>query len=410
MKILMVNRYGYPKYGTETCFLNLCRLLRERGHKVITFTTKDERNVDKEYADYYVNKIDIDNLNSMPLLNKISFAPKTIYSLEAKRKIERLIRDTKPDIVHIHSIKRLISPSILHSIKNFGLPVVYTLHNFHLICPNSIMFSKGKICEDCKGNRYYDTFLKRCVRNSPSLSLLACVEQYIHNMLRTFENNVDMFIAPSNFLRQKMIEFGFKPEKIIHIPYFIFTDDYQPKNGFSNYIVYCGRLVAEKGVLTLIKAVRNLPSGRLVILGEGEYRKELESLVNKERIDNVEFKGYMPQDAIKKVVKNAMFVVTPSLWHENSPMVIYESFAMAKPVIGADIGGIPEIIDDGVNGLLFRPADVGDLVKKIKYLLDNKDRFREMGENARRKALENYNQNIHYEKILKVYQNLITKR
>lgn len=410
MKILLVNRWGYPAYGGETYFLNLCRLLKERGHKVIVFTTRDKRNIDKEYADYCVNQINVGNLNSIPLLNRVLFAPKTIYSWEARRKIERLIRDTRPDIIHIHSIKRLISPSILHSAKKFNIPVVYTANDYHLICPNYRLFSKGKICEACKGNRYYKVILKRCVRNSFFLSLLVCIEQYVHSMLRIFENNVDMFIAPSNFLRKKMIENGIPPRRIVHIPYFVPPDDYQPIREFSNYIVYIGRLVEEKGLVTLIRAMKKIPNIKLVIIGEGEYRRESELLINREGINNVEVKGYLDQAGIRLIIGKSIFVVVPSEWYEIFGIVIIESFARGKPVVGADIGGIPELIDNGVNGLLFKPGDVNDLVEKIKYLLDNKDKIQELGRNARKKAVENYSPDVHYEKMIEVYKRLVMKR
>lgn len=406
----MVNRYAYPRYGSETYFLDLCQLLREKGHKVIIFTTKDERNVDKEYEDYFINKIDVDNLDSIALSDKILYVLKTIYSFEAKRKIERLIRDTQPDIVHIHNIKRLISPSILHSIKKFGIPVVYTLHDYHLICPNYRLFSKGKICEDCKVNRYYKAIFKRCIRGSFSLSLLACIEQYAHRMMDVFNKNVDMFISPSNFLQEKMIEYGMSQSRIIHILPFIFFDNYQPSYEFTNYIVYAGRLVQEKGLTALIMAMKELPSIRLLIIGEGRYRRELEALVNNQGVSsNVEFKDYMSKENLKSIIRNAMFVVVPSELYEVCPTVVIETFNIGKLVLGANIGGISELIDDGINGLLFRPGDIGDLGEKIKYLFNHKEKIKEMEEKARQTAEEKYNSDLHYEKIIQVYEDLLAK-
>lgn len=410
MKILMVNRYGYSEYGCENYFLNLCRLLKDKGHKVIVFTTKDKRNVDKEYADCCVDKMDMGNLGSISLLNKILYAPKTIYSFEARRKIERLIRDTKPDIVHIHNIKRLISSSIIHSIKKFDIPLVYTLHDYHLICPNYRLFSKGKICEKCKDNKYYNAVFNNCIRNSFVLSSLAGIEHYIHTALNLFRGNIDMFIAPSIFIRQKMIEYGFDAQKITHMPYFIFTDDYYPKYKSDNYIVFFGRLIKEKGIITLIRSMRGLSALKLLVIGDGSERNNLEKLVIEEGIDNVEFKGYLPKEDIKVIIEKAMFVVIPSEWYEVFGLVIAESFAMGKPVIGSRIGGIAEIIDDGINGLLFNARDIDELREKIKYLSSHKDKILEMGNNGRQKVVEQYSPGIVYGKILKVYQDLIKKR
>jgi glycosyltransferase involved in cell wall biosynthesis len=203
-----------------------------------------------------------------------------------------------------------------------------------------------------------------------------------------------------------MIEFGFNPEKLIAIPEFIFSNgqlDYES----DRYIVYFGRLVREKGILTLVEAMRNLPLVKLLVIGDGSYRKDLENLVLKQGINNVEFKGYISTDNMKMILKNAMFAVIPSEWYEVFGLVILESFAMGKPVIGANIGAIPELINDGLDGLLFRPGDIRDLTEKITYLFNNKEAIVKMGKSARSKVLKDYNADIHYDRISQVYQNLI---
>lgn len=247
------------------------------------------------------------------------------------------------------------------------------------------------------------------MRDSFCFSLMACVEQCVHSMFGSFRG-IDMSIAPSGFLKQKMIEHGFSAKKICHIPNFIFDDDYHASREFDDYIVYFGRLVKEKGVETLIAAVKNLAPLKLIIAGHGSQMQTLERMVDAAGIDNVEFKGCLSREEIKPIIANALFVVLPSQWYEVFGMTIIESFAMGKPVIGANIGGIPEIIDDGINGLLFNPGDAEDLVKKIKYLLNNKDKVREMGGNARKKAEENYGAEAHYEALMKLYTNLVVKR
>jgi glycosyltransferase involved in cell wall biosynthesis len=215
-----------------------------------------------------------------------------------------------------------------------------------------------------------------------------------------------MFVAPSNFLRQKMIEHGLDPSRVTHIPNFIFAEQYQESYEYSGYIVYIGRLVREKGVAALIKAMHKFPLIKLLILGEGEDRKNLEKIVIEEKIDNVEFKGYLAKDDLKTVIQKAMFTVVPSEWYEIFGLAILESFAMGKPVLGADIGGIPELIAEGKEGLLFTPGDIDNLVEKISYLAGSKDRIKQMGENARKKVVENYAPDVHYEEILKVYKRL----
>lgn len=239
----MVNRCGYLTYGIENYFFNLCELLRQKGHEAIIFTTKDAKNIDKQYSDYFVEKINNDNIGSIPLRKKIAHIPKIIYSFEAQYKIERLISDTRPDIAHIHGISRLISPSILPVIKRFNIPIACSLYDSRLICPNYRFFSKGKICQACKGNKYYNVVIKKCIRGSLSLSMLACVEYYIHSTFNMFSGYVDTFVVPSFFLKQKMGECGFNPSKFICIPHFTPLDKIITEGKFCDYIVYFGRLV-----------------------------------------------------------------------------------------------------------------------------------------------------------------------
>jgi len=406
----MVNRCGYLTYGIESYFFNLCELLRQKGHSVVVFTTQDERNLDQQYSDYFVEKINNEDTRSIPLHKKISYIPKTIYSWEAQRKIKRLILDVKPDIAHIHGINRLISPSILPVIKKFNIPIVYALYDSRLVCPNYRLFVKGQICQACKGRRFYNAVINKCVRGSLSLSLLACVEYYIHNMFNMFSGYVDTFVVPSLFLKQKMVEFGFDPSKFICIPHFNFLGKNNPEHKFSDYIVYFGRLVEEKGLFTLLMAMKQIPEVKLLLIGDGIYKKNLQRLAKQEKITNLEFLGYMPKDDIKEIIENALGVVVPSLWYDASPMVIYESFSMGKAVVGSAVGGIPELIDDNLNGLLFKAGDVDELAKKIKYLFHNQDKIRQWEKNARAKAASVYCPDAHYEKILNLYQNLIKRK
>jgi glycosyltransferase involved in cell wall biosynthesis len=410
MKILMVNRCGYLTYGIESYFFNLCDLLKQKGHTVIIFTTKDERNIDKQYADYFVEKINNEDTRSIPFHKKISCISKTIYSREAQRKIKRLILEVKPDIAHIHGISRLISPSILPVIKKFNIPIVYGLYDSRLVCPNYRLFSKGKICEACKGNKFYNVILKKCIRDSLSFSLLACVEYYIHSMFDMLRGYADAFVVPSLFLKQKMAEHGFDPAKITRISHFSFLEQNIPEPKVSNYIVYFGRLVEEKGLFTLLKAMKKVPEVKLLLIGDGVEKEALARLAQQEEIKNIEFLGYMQKENIKEVVRDALGIVVPSLWYDASPMVIYESFAMGKAVVGSAIGGIPELIDDGVNGLLFKAGDADALAEKIKYLSSDPDKARQMGENARKKAESDYCPGAHYEKIMDLYQNLIERK
>lgn len=405
MKVLLVNKYFYLKGGPERHISKIGKVLESKGHQAIPFSMQDERNEPTPYAKYFVSKVDFNR--PMSLGDKLRVIPRVIYFLEARRKIEALIKETKPDIAHLHNIAHQISPSILHSLKKFNLPVVQTLHDYKLVCPTYNMVTGGKICEKCWGHRYYQAILQRCNRGSFSRSLLNCVEMYIHWLLGIYERNIDVFISPSNFLRNKVIEFGINGERIFHIPTFVDSRYYSPRYDGDNYFVYIGRVSQEKGLRTLVEAMKNIRTSKLLIVGEGELKTCLEGYTSRKNISNIEFLGHLSGEALKSVVRDSRFVVLPSEWHENCPASILEAFALGKPVIGSNIGGIPELITDGVDGILFEPGNSEELSAKISYLLNAAHLVPQMGENARKKVEEKYNPEVYYHRLMGVYRKLV---
>jgi len=407
VKILLVNKYFYLKGGPERHIFQIRKILEAKGHQAIPFSMEDERNEPTPYAKYFVSKVDFNS--PMSLGNKLRTVSRVIYSLEAKEKIEVLIKEAKPDIAHLHNIAHQISPSVLHSLKKFDLPVIQTLHDYKLICPTYKMVARGTICERCKGHHYYQAVLQRCNKGLFSFSLVNCVEMYVHRLLRIYERNIDAFISPSNFLRSKVIEFGIDGRKIFHIPNFVDFREYSPHFDGDNYFVYFGRVSQEKGLLTLIRTLRDIKTSRLLIIGEGELRNRLEAYVSEKDVTNVEFSGYISKERLKPVIRNSMFAVVPSEWYENCPYSVLETFALGKPVIGSDIGGIPELIDDGINGLLFEAGNSQELSEKIAYLISRPRLREQMGRNARKKVEEEYNPELYYERLMKIYQRLMRR-
>jgi glycosyltransferase involved in cell wall biosynthesis len=225
--------------------------------------------------------------------------------------------------------------------------------------------------------------------------------------LKTYENTIDLFISPSSFLRNKMIEFGIDKNKIIHIPNFINSNEYTPNYSNSNYILYFGRLEKHKGLETFIAAMKHVKTSKLYVVGDGSYRNMLERYSKKNNMKNVVFLGFVTRKRLIELVRFSLFTVLPSEWYENCPMTILESFAFGKPVIGASIGGIPELVEDGSTGMLFDAGNVDDLAEKINYLLDNKNLAVEMGKNARKKVKEEYNEDVHCKRVTEAYKNVL---
>lgn len=403
MKILNVNKFYYMKGGCETYYFQLADILRENGYEVIPFSMKGEKNFYSEYSEYFVKNIDYTRKD---FKSRLSYAAKIIYSFEAKRKIGRLINSTKPDIAHLHNFYHQLSPSIIYKIKKFGIPIISTVHDLKIICPNYTMMNRKGICEECKDGKYYRCFVNRCVKNSKAGSFVNTVEAYIHSLMKTY-SLIDRFICPSDFYRKKFIEFGIPQDKLINIPNFIQVEHYQPCFEHEKYFLYFGRLSEEKGIKTLIKAVKNIKQGKLVIAGTGPLESELKNMVENEAMDNVVFVGFKGGEELRNLIQKAMFVVVPSKWYENGPLSVLEAMACGKAIIGSNIGGIPEFIKNGETGLLFKPDDHLELLDKMNTLINNDKLLYEMGINARKRVEEEYNAELHFERIEKEYRSLI---
>jgi glycosyltransferase involved in cell wall biosynthesis len=402
----MCNAFYYERGGCETYAFALSRELIRHGHEIVPFSMSHPRNFHSEYEDYFVENVEFSEVSrGFDPARSLRAAARVLYSMEAKKKIERLIEDTGPDLAHVHNIAHHLSPSVLVGMKRHGLPVVQTLHDHKLICPSTLLFSGGQVCERCKHSRFYNAVLRRCKRDSLAASALAALELYLHRAMRIYEKNVDVFIAPSRFLRDKMIEFKMDGRKIVHIPQLIDAGAYSPSYDHGDYFIYFGRLSVEKGVYTLIEAMRRLNGAKLYVAGEGPLKAELESRAA--GAGDVRFLGYVPHEKLMDLVRNAMFAVIPSECYDNAPMSVYESFALGKPVVGSRIGGIPELIEHGENGLLFEPGDADGLAERIDYLRANRSRIPEMGRSARERLEREHSGARHFEAVTGVYRELL---
>lgn len=411
MKVLLVSNFYYNRGGDCTYLFLLKRLLERKGHKVIVFAMHHPLNFESEYFKYFVSYINYrEEIKNKNILSGFKVLNRTIYSQEAKEKIEELIRNEKPDIAHINNIHHHITPSIFYPLKKHRIPIVWTLHDYTVICPNTSFLAHGRICERCKRRKYFWPLLARCKKNSFSASLIAAIEATIHRIMRVYDL-VDVFIAPSNFLRNKFIEYGFKKEKIICLNHFIETVTENKEETGENCYLYVGRLSEEKGIRTLIDAVIKVSSdtdkvskSKLRIIGSGPIETEIHSYVkNKDRNNIIEFLGHKEHNEVVRFMRNCQFVIVPSEWYEVYSFVILEAFVCGKPVIGSRIGGIPELVNNGVRGLIFEPGNQYDLAIAIKYLLSNPDIVIEMGRNASKFVEQELNAEKYYEKLMEIY-------
>ena len=406
LKILLANKFFYLKGGVEASFFEIAEVLKQRGHEIAFFCMKHPRNYSSEYENYFVSNVDYENHTFKNIINA---SMKLLYSFEAKKNIERLISEERPDIVHLNSIYHQISPSIIHSLRKFGISSVMTLHDYKLACVSYLMMNNGNICEACKNGRYYHCFLQSCVKNSKIKSLLNTIEMYLHHKIMHIYELVDIFISPSKFLKVKLEKMGFKG-KIVYLPNFVKAENFKPEfNWKENSIIYFGRLSKEKGLFTLIEAMKNVKDLSLKIIGEGPIEESLKSKINCEKIKNVNLLGFKTGKELKDEIKKSMFVVLPSEWYENNPISVIESFALGKPVVGARVGGIPELIKNYETGLTFELGQSEDLILKINYLKKNSDIITGMGKKARAFVEQELSSEKYYQRLMEIYNYAISK-
>lgn len=411
MKILLINNFYYNRGGDCTYLFSLKKLLEEKGHKVIIFSMNHPQNFYSEHSPYFVNYINYaDEAKKKNIYSGIKVLSRSIYCVEARRNMERLIKDTKPDLAHLNNIRHHITPSILRPLKEHNIPIVWTLHDYQLICPNISFIAKGRICEKCKKRKYFWPLFTRCKKDSFLASAMAAIEHTVQMITKTYDL-VDVFICPSIFLKNKFIEYGFQNKKLTLLNHFINVDcDYEDEPP-GDYLLYVGRLSEEKGVKTLIDAVINVESCKLKIVGDGPLKEELILYIkSKNVINKIEFLGYKDHKDVIALIKQCKFLVIPSEWYEVTGLVIFEAYACGKPVIGSRIGGIPEFIRDNETGLTFEPQNSEDLSSKIDFLMKNPDKTEKMGKSALSFVKQNLSPEKHYEKLMEIYRNANDKK
>lgn len=403
MKILMVNKFYYRKGGSETYYFALKELLESHGHTVIDFSMQDDKNYGSAYEGYFVENVDYNANNGIAA--KIHMAMNIIYSKEAKRKFEKLVLATKPDVIHLHIFQHQISPSILDVIKKYQIPTVYTAHDLKMICLNYKMFHHNQICEACKDGKIYKCLFRKCVKDSYVKSLINVLEGYVHKIKKSYDV-ISLIITPSLFYKKKFEEFGIDSDRVVHIPNFIMQkENVCPDfSRIGNSYVWLGRLSEEKGIWTLVKAFADTGIS-LEIIGTGPLENDLRNYVEIGKYTNVHVHGYKSGEELQNIVKNAKAIVITSEWYENGPYSVIEALQMGKPIVAANIGGIPEMIRD--NGILFESGN--DLsLKQAVSAMEKKNRIelQKFGWESYKLFRENYTEDVHYEMLKEAYKKI----
>ena len=397
MKILMVNKFLYPKGGAETYVLKLGKILEEQGHEVQYFGLSDEKNIVGNGAKAYVSPMDFQK----GIKGNLRAPFKIIYSREARLKIRRVLDDFKPDVIHFNNIQFHLSPSIILEAHDYRaktgqkLEIVYTAHDYQLICPSHGLFdNQMQICERCLGGNYTHCLRTKCVKNSYMRSLLGMLDAYYWKTSKAYDY-IDTIICPSAFLKTKLDTQKRLMNKTVIINNFV--DRVQGKSERKeNYVIEFGKLCKDKGTNTLLEVCKKMPDIQFVFVGYGPAKKDIEG------IKNAKYLGFKTDEELESLIRNAKCSIYPSEWYENCPFSVIESQVYETPVLASRIGGIPELIQEGKTGELFTAGDVNDLESKLRKLLETPGRLDEYSQNCKKANWET--PESYYTKLMKIYK------
>jgi glycosyltransferase involved in cell wall biosynthesis len=409
MNILLANWTWYPSGGDWTYIDSICKLYESHGHKIIPFSVHNVNNFPTPYEKYFLDGIDYKKyykgITPKSLLELFS---KSIYSVEAKKKLRLLLDENSIDIVQLNNINNYHTPSIIPVLKKRKIPVVWRILDYKLICPNNTFIQNDKVCEACYKHKYYNCILKKCKKNSLFASTLMAFESYFYYLL-PFYKHVDMFLFQSEFTRDMFVKYGFDIKKthIIENPYN--CENTQTKFEGRNYILYFGRISREKGIFTLINAMKSLPGIELKVIGDGPEFQYYTKYITENSISNVSLIGPKWDKELEPYIKDCEFVVIPSEWYEPSPYVALQSFSYGKPVIASNMGGLNDLVVPKMNGLLFNAGDKDNLSQTIAELMRDKSLIQKMGMNARSLLERKHSPERYYADTINIFSGLINK-
>ncbi len=385
MKILLANKFYYRRGGDCIYMLNLEQLLKAHGHDVAVFAMDYPENQETPWKKYFPTN-----------MSKLMAFTRPFGSKEVKNKFNKLLNDFKPDIVHLNNIHTHLSPIIAELAHKRSIKVIWTLHDYKLLCPRYDCLRNGKdICEICFNGDKTSCKTYKCMKGSTLASIIGYQEAIKWNMKR-LENCTNTFICPSKFMAQKMAQGGFNQKKLVPLCNFIDTTKCQRQHfEKGDYYCFIGRLSHEKGVKTLIDAANKLPY-KLKIIGGGPLLEELKGIAN----SNIEFVGFKQWDEIKELVGKARFSIIPSEWYENNPLSVIEAQCLGTPVLGANIGGIPELIENEITGMTFESKNTADLAQKIEAMWKHSFNYALIAQQSQMK----YNAENYYNQILEIYK------
>ena len=392
-------------------YLNTGDLLESRGHDVAYFSTKSQYNYPTPYSDFFVRDIDALKLN---FVEQLAYMPRKLYSRESYRNLKKVIGHFKPDLAHIHLYKGGLTASILLALRSKKIPAIITLHDYSLLCPRNIMIDgDGKICERCLTATRLNCIYHKCNRKNLYYSIVNYIEFVLNNIIFKPQNFFNKIICVSKFNYLKHYSHPLFKERFIHLyNFYPLLSQSNPKTVKGSYFLFYGRLAPEKGVMTLINTWKRMgDEAQLKIIGEGVMSGQIKEELKNNKLNNIEFLGFRKGEDLFSYIRNASFVLVPSEWYENNPLTIVEAYSVGKPVIGSNIGGIPELIIEGKTGFLFNMGDSDEFEMKIRQATQMSDvQYLDMSEAAYRFACDKFSEKTHYHDLLTIYNEVVNSQ
>jgi glycosyltransferase involved in cell wall biosynthesis len=412
MRILQIHKFFYPHAGSETVLFNTRELLTARGHEVIDFAMEHPDNVVSPYSEYFSPRRDYTD-RTRPFPSRARDALSSVYSVKARLRLRRLLEDFPPDIAHMHLIYHQLTLSIVDELARGGIPSVLTMHDYKIGCPAYVLYRDGSPCDLCTTGPVENVFLHRCIKGSRAGSLLAAIEARTARMRGSYKR-IDAHIAPSAFAGRVAVASGVEPARVHVVPNFLSADELSsPVDALKNEprFFFAGRLEDIKGIRDILDAYANDDPelGTLAIAGAGG-ELEGEVVAAAKRLRNVEYLGRLSRQQVLVQLRRSRALLMPSRWHENNPMSLLEARAAGVPVICTDMGGLPEMVEHGVDGYVIPSAQPRTLSSAIRQLSHDRQLAQEMGRRGHERLLRDNTPDVHYERLVAVYESAVSRR
>lgn len=403
MKILMVNKFLYPRGGCETYMLQLAEELKAKGHEVEYFGMYDDKNTVGNSLGIYTTNMDFHSKGVARFL----YPFKIIYSTEARRKLGKVLDHFKPDVVHMNNINFQLTPSVIYAVKKRNIPLVQTVHDYQMICPNHLLYSFGEVkpCERCIGGSKFNCVKHSCIHGSKVKSLIGAIEAKLYESLKTYQK-VDLYICPSYFLEKKLLAASeLYRGKTLTVHNFIEKKPLPEKvTPEKPYVAFAARLSKEKGVTLLCEAAKLLPDYSFLVAGSGPDGECLKD------IPNITMKGFLSGDELISLMANAKVMLLPSVWYENCPLSILETHSFGVPVITMNSGGMAELVEDGKTGALINEPTPEAVAMAIRRCFEDEEYYSILQKNCETMRDKIIGVSEYSDIVLSQYQNLIDQR